>query len=128
MWSNIYVWNAVIQYTLLVLFLKPRMVVDFFACWQGKYGHSESSKIWKSILLCLMWLIWRERNSQTCEGVKLTLISLTSLFFRLFYVCMSVLGSVLFHFSRICWSFKFQIEVIWSCFSIFLSTGAFSSI
>lgn len=121
MWTNIYVWNAVIQYTQLVLFLKPRMVVDLFACWQGTYGHSESCKIWKSILLCLMWLICRESNSQTCEGVKLTLISLTFLFFRPFYVCMSVLGSLLFHFSRIWWSFKFSdcksfgVASVYSC-------------
>ena len=49
-------------------------------CWQGESGHSKSCEIWKSISLCLSWMIWRERNIQTYEGIELSLISLKSLF------------------------------------------------
>jgi hypothetical protein len=45
-----------------------------FACWQGKFSRQESSEIWKSIPLCLMWIIWRERNKWTFEGIELNLV------------------------------------------------------
>lgn len=46
-----------------VRWVMPSTVVALFACWKAKCGCSEASKFWKSILLCLMWIIWRERNN-----------------------------------------------------------------
>ena len=50
------------------LWVMPRGVDDEFACWSGKMGNSESGAIWKAVPHCLMWCLWRERNSQTFSG------------------------------------------------------------
>lgn len=53
-------WSPV--YSLLwISWVMPKAVVDLFACWSCNYGHSKSSEIWKSILLRLMYAIWRKR-------------------------------------------------------------------
>ena len=46
----------------------PRGVEDLFACWTGTMGNSESGAIWKAVPHCLMWCLWRKRNSQTFSG------------------------------------------------------------
>jgi hypothetical protein len=46
----------------------PRGVDDLFACWSGKVGNSESRAIWKAVPHCLMWCLWRKRNSRTFSG------------------------------------------------------------
>ena len=60
-------WNLV-----FILFgiswVMPRGVEELFECWSGKRGNSESGAIWKAVPHCLMWCIWRERNSQTFSG------------------------------------------------------------
>jgi hypothetical protein len=60
-------WNLV-----FILFgiswVMPRGVEDLFACWSGKRENSESGAIWKAVPHCLMWCLWRERNSRTFSG------------------------------------------------------------
>ena len=57
-------WNPIL--TLFgTLWVMPRGVEDLFACWSGKVGKSESGAIWTAVPHCLMWCLWRERNSRT---------------------------------------------------------------
>ena len=49
----------------------PRTVVSLlFAC--KDYLGLHSSSIWNMVLACLMWLIWRERNTCTFEDVEIS--------------------------------------------------------
>lgn len=48
-------------FSVWISWVMPKAVVDLFACWSCNYGHSKSIEIWKSILLRLMYAIWRKR-------------------------------------------------------------------
>ena len=43
---------------LVVKRVMPRTIGKLVGCWQEKFGWSESSKILRSVTLCLMWKIW----------------------------------------------------------------------
>jgi hypothetical protein len=47
----------------------PRRVVDLLFGWRNWFG-KHYSHIWNLIHLCLMWMVWRERNSRTFEDVS----------------------------------------------------------
>ena len=60
-------WNLV--FTLFgISWVMPRGVEDLFACWFGIRGNPNSGAIWKAAPHCLMWCLWRERNSRTFSG------------------------------------------------------------
>ena len=46
-----------------------RRVVDLLFGWRNWFG-KHYSHIWNLIHLCLMWTVWRERNSRTFEDVS----------------------------------------------------------
>ena len=46
-----------------VHWVMPWRVIDLIAFWQGHFGRHRLSAIWKCIPICLMWCIWRERNT-----------------------------------------------------------------
>ena len=39
-------------------------------CMEEYFGDTHSSSIWNMVPACMMWLIWRERNTCTIEDVK----------------------------------------------------------
>ena len=43
-----------------------RRVVDLLFRWRNWFGKHESG-VWNLVPLCLMWTIWKERNSQIFE-------------------------------------------------------------
>ena len=53
-----------------VCWVMPMSVVGLFACWQGRFGRHCNGDIWKVIPLCLMWCIWKERNSRCFEDIE----------------------------------------------------------
>ena len=71
---------------ILVLFgvswVMPKSVVELLACWQGCFGRHWNGHICMVILHCLMWCIWRERNSKSYEDTRSSLPNLKLLFFR----------------------------------------------
>ena len=64
-----------------VCWVMPMSVVGLFACWQGHFGHHHNGDIWKVIPLCLMWCIWKERNSRCFEDIEHSMPHLKLLFF-----------------------------------------------
>ena len=54
-----------------VQWVMPCRVVDLLAVWTGRCGKfSRGGNCWKAIPLCLMWIIWRERNNRAFEGIR----------------------------------------------------------
>lgn len=67
----------------------PRRIVDLFALWRGQWGSSQKVALWKMILSCLMWYIWREINDQR------SVVDLKTFFKTLYqwttaYVCLHI--------------------------------------
>jgi hypothetical protein len=58
-------WNFVFR-SFGVQWVLPNRVIDLLDGWWNMLG-IHSSNIWNTITLCLMWTIWRERNSRTFE-------------------------------------------------------------
>ena len=51
-------------------------------CWQGSFGRHRNGYIWSIIPHCLMWCLWRERNSRCFEDIERSILDLKLLFFR----------------------------------------------
>ena len=65
----------------------PMSVVELLACWQGRFGHHRNGFVWIVVPHCLMWCIWKERNSRCFEDSDCSMPDLKLLFFRtLIYV------------------------------------------
>lgn len=45
-----------------VSWVLPKRVVDLLAEWRNWFG-KHTSNIWNLVLHCVMWVIWKERNS-----------------------------------------------------------------
>ena len=57
-------------------------VVELLACWQGRFGCNRNGDIWMVVPYCLMWCIWKERNSRCFEDNERSMLDLKFLFFR----------------------------------------------
>ncbi len=51
-------------------------VLALLACWQGQFRWHQSIEIWKTIPHCLMWCLWRERNSRLLEDCEMNILDL----------------------------------------------------
>ena len=71
----------------------PKTVVELLACWQGNFGHHRNGVIWMAVPDCLMWCIWRERNSRCFEDSERTIANSKLLFFKTLSDWMSIIGS-----------------------------------
>ena len=60
----------------------PMSVVGLFACWQGRFGRHRNGDTWMVVPHCLMWCIWKERNSSCFEDNECSMFDLKLLFFR----------------------------------------------
>ena len=47
--------------------------------------------IWRAILHCLMWCLWRERNTRTFEGCEQSVVELKLQFYRSLFDWMSAI-------------------------------------
>ena len=50
-----------------VCWVMPMSVVELLACWQGQFGRYRNGYVWIVVPHCLMWCIWKERNSRCFE-------------------------------------------------------------
>ena len=74
-------------------------VVELIACWSGKFFRIKTKVLWRMLLHCLMWFVWRERNTRTFEGMKDRFMSWS---FSAFILCLN--GQILrvFLLSTLC--------------------------
>jgi hypothetical protein len=56
-------WSAIFTLFSVTRVMLER-VIDLLACWRGQVGSHSVLDMWRIALLCLMWTIWRERNSR----------------------------------------------------------------
>ena len=54
----------------------PQSVVGLLACWQGRLGRHRNGRIWLIVPHCLMWCLWRERNSRCFEDNERSILDL----------------------------------------------------
>ena len=47
-----------------VCWVMPKSVVEVLACWQGRFGRRRNGYKWIIVSYCLVWCIWKERNSR----------------------------------------------------------------
>ena len=76
-------WNAVLR-SFEVCWVFPKRIVDLLFGWYNSWGNQVSA-IWNLVPLCLMWIVWRERNQRTFEDMELSTIKLIELFFGLLF-------------------------------------------
>ena len=57
----------------------PNSVREILACWGGGFKRYHSGNVKNAVPLCLMWCIWRERNTRTYDGIEVSLLKLKSM-------------------------------------------------
>ncbi|KAJ9673635.1 hypothetical protein PVL29_023281 [Vitis rotundifolia] len=69
---------------ILVLFgvkwVFPETVREVLVSWRGPFVGIKRKKIWNSILLCIFWTVWKERNRLAFKGGSLALQKLKNSF------------------------------------------------
>ena len=65
-----------------VSWVMPQSVLGLLVCWQGRFGCHRNDYIWSIVPHCLMWCLWRERNSRCFEDIERSIPDLKLLFFR----------------------------------------------
>ena len=74
----------------------PCVVVDLIASWSGRSCRLKTKLLWSMIPHCLMWVIWRERNTHTFEGDERWIHELKLFFLQTLLEWANVLGFVTF--------------------------------
>jgi hypothetical protein len=84
-------------------------VIDLMACWKGQRGNKMVMEVWRMAPLCLMWTIWREKNSRCFEDTELTRAELSNRFLKLLFLWAGALNipqvSSMEQFAELCSSF-----------------------
>ena len=108
-----------------VCWVMPMFVVELFACWQGQFGRHRNGDIWMVVLHCLMWCIWKERNSRCFEDNEHSMPNLKLLFFRTLLDWFSVGETILFLFF---WIFLIYVIFVFDMYTpvYFLCTWCLS--
>ena len=60
----------------------PQSVVGLLAYWQGRFGRHRNGYIWLMVPHCLLWYLWRERNSRRFEDKERSISDLKLFFIR----------------------------------------------
>ena len=65
-----------------VVWVMPGSVVEVMASWMGSFRNSSNAKVWGAVPLCVMWVLWRERNLRVFEGQERTVLDLKLVLLR----------------------------------------------
>ena len=65
-----------------VIWVMLQSILGLLACGQGSFGRHRNGYIWSIVPHCLMWCLWRERNSRCFENIERSILDLNLLFFR----------------------------------------------
>ena len=63
-----------------VYWVMPMSVVGLLACWQSQFGHHRNGDIWIVVPHCLMWCIWKKRNSRCFEDIEHSMPDIKAVF------------------------------------------------
>jgi hypothetical protein len=63
----------------------PRRVVDLFSCW-WKAGRSRSAAVLKMVPICILWCVWKERNTRCFEDLENSMEIIVASFLHLLYL------------------------------------------
>ena len=74
----------------------PFTVLDVLASWKGSFARRSKGVIWNAVPLCLMLLIWRERNRRAFEGLERSSTELKMFLLRTMFDWMSTINSLMF--------------------------------
>ena len=64
-----------------VSWVMPQSVVGLLDCWQGRFGCHRNGYIWLMVPHCLLWCLWREKNSRCFEDKERPISNLKLFFF-----------------------------------------------
>ena len=73
-------WSMVLVFG--ISWVMPQFVVGLLACWQGRLSRYWNGHVWLIVHHCLMWCLWRERNSRCFEDNERSIPNLKLFFFR----------------------------------------------
>ena len=59
-----------------MVWVQPGSVVEVLRSWKGGWVGRVRKRVWDWVPLCIMWLIWLERNRRTFEDVSETIVRL----------------------------------------------------
>ena len=79
-----------------VHWVMPRSLVELIATWSQKFHKPKTKVLWSMIPHCLMWVIWRERNTRTFEGDERSIHELKHFFFQTLFEWANASGVVNF--------------------------------
>jgi len=81
-----------------VEWVMPSSVVDLLSGWGTLLGRGPVFLIWKQVPLCVLWGLWRERNSRLFEDVEVSVGALCRKVLNMLYLWVSahISGSLLF--------------------------------
>uniref|UniRef100_A0A2N9EXD0 Reverse transcriptase domain-containing protein n=1 Tax=Fagus sylvatica TaxID=28930 RepID=A0A2N9EXD0_FAGSY len=65
-----------------VIWVMPGSVVEVMASWMGSFRKSRHADVWGAVPLCVMWVLWRERNLRVFEGQERTVLELKLVLLR----------------------------------------------
>ena len=85
----------------------PSRVIDLLACWKGSSVRKVLCVIWRAVPLCLMWMLWRERNRTAFEDSEKSSLEPKMIFLRVLCDWMDALSG---H------SFPSILDFVDSCF------------
>ena len=60
----------------------PKSIAGLLACWQGRFGRHQNGHILIIVFHCLMWCLWRGRNSRCFKDNEKSISNLKLFFFR----------------------------------------------
>ncbi len=80
-----------------IQWVMPYSVRALFDCWQGCFRNHQCIGIWRLIPHCVIWCLWRERNTCHFEDHERTILELKLFFFWTLYDWVLGLDIFTFH-------------------------------
>jgi hypothetical protein len=76
-----------------VEWVMPSSVLDLLSGWDTLLSRGSANRIWKQVPLCVLWGLWRERNSRLFEDVEVTVGALCRNVLNMLYLWVSAHSS-----------------------------------
>jgi hypothetical protein len=78
-------WSAIFS-LFGVTWVMPETVLDMLVCWRGQMGNRYVLPVWRIAPLCVMWIVWRERNARCFEDSEKSKIELLNFMLHFLFV------------------------------------------